>query len=141
MTHITADQKQQIADLRAAGVSFVKIAQQTGIPKGTCKTIFYKDRPPAQPSVKGKNGQFRSAAPRTVPGRRPANGIEAASDKARAAACRARRKERMAQLAGNLQAANDGELANLLVLAVRTGDTNMVKGITSELHTRYCAKT
>jgi len=37
MTHITQSQKQQIADLRAAGVSFVEIAAQTGIRVNGCR--------------------------------------------------------------------------------------------------------
>jgi hypothetical protein len=134
VTHITQSQKQTIADLRAAGVSFVKIAQQTGIPMGTCKTLYYKDRPPAPPPKRAKGGQFKTRSPA---GRKP-EGATAQSDKARTAACRARKRERMVQLAGNLSAANDGELVALLAQAIRTGDS-MVQGIVSELHTRHCA--
>lgn len=124
MTHITQSQKQQIADLRAAGVSFVKIAQQTGIPMGTCKTIFYKDRPPAPPPKRAKGGQFKTRHPA---GRKPA-GTTAQSDKQRAAACRARKRERLVQLAGDLGAATDTELVAMLAQAIRTGD-GVVKAI------------
>ena len=43
----------------------------------------------------------------------------------------------MVQLAGNLSAATDTELATLLQSAIRTGD-NTVKAIVFELHGRYC---
>lgn len=138
MTHITVDQKQRIAALRAKNVSFVKISQQTGIPLGTCKTIFYKDRPAGASSFKSKDGKFKSAAPRTRPGRRPRDGLEAQSDKQRAAACRARKRERLAELVDNLGAATDGELVAMLAQAIRTGD-GTVKAIVNELYTRHCA--
>ena len=135
MTHITQSQKQQIADLRAAGVSFVKIAQQTGIPKGTCKTLFYKDRPPAAPATRTKTGQFKTRHPA---GRKPA-GTTAQSDKARAAACRARRKAHLDSLVSNLESATDSELTTLLQSAIRGGNDKATKAIISVLHGRYAA--
>lgn len=135
MAHITQSQKQTIADLRAAGVSFVRISQQTGIPMGTCKTLYYKDRPPAPPPKRAKGGQFKTRYPA---GRKPA-GATAQSDKARAAAYRQRKRERIAGLGGNLSNATDGELVALLAQAIHKGDTSMVQAIVSELHTRHCA--
>jgi hypothetical protein len=134
VTHVTQQQRAQIADLKAAGLSFVRIAQQTGIPMGTCKTLYYKDRPPAPPPKRAKGGQFKTRSPA---GRKPA-GATAQSDKARTAACRARKRERMVQLAGNLSAANDGELVAMLAQAIRSSDTSMVQAIVFELHGRYC---
>lgn len=134
MAHITATQKEEITRLRAAGVSFVKIAQQTGIPKGTCKTLYYKDRPPAPPPKRAKGGQFKARSPA---GRKPA-GTTAQSDKARAAAYRQRQRDRIAGLEGNLSDATDGELATLLVQAIRKGDDSRVQGIVIELHGRHC---
>lgn len=95
MAHINQSQKQTIADLRAAGVSFVKIAQQTGIPMGTCKTLYYDYRnnpPKGVSSVKAPDGKFRAQKPRTGPGRRPKNGIGAMTEADRAKAYRARKK-------------------------------------------------
>jgi hypothetical protein len=111
MAHITQSQKQTIADLRAAGVSFVKIAQRA------------------------KGGQFKTRSPA---GRKP-EGATAQSDKARAAAYRQRKRERIAGLGGNLSNATDGELVALLAQAIHKGDTSMVQAIVSELHTRHCA--
>ena len=139
MTHITQSQKQQIADLRDKGVSFVKIAQKTGIPMGTCKTLHYKDRPATTSSFKRKSGQFKSTAPRKGPGRRPANGIEATSDKQRAAACRERRKAHLDSLVSNLESATGTELATLLQSAIRGGDDKATKAIILELNGRYAA--
>jgi DNA-binding transcriptional MerR regulator len=136
LTHITQDQKDAINALREKNVSLRQIAKQLDLKLGTVKTIHYSGRPPAAKVVKARNGQFKSSV-RTGPGRRPANGLEAASDKQRAAACRERRRERMVQLAGNLSAATDTELATLLQSAIRTGD-NTVKAIVFELHGRYC---
>lgn len=95
MAHITQEQKQQIADLRAAGLSFVRISQQTGINQSTCKNVFYDYRNnPAKgvPSVKAPDGKFRAQKPRTGPGRRPKNGLAAQSDAERMKAYRARKK-------------------------------------------------
>lgn len=139
MTHITQSQKQQIADLRDKGVSFVRIAQQTGIPMGTCKTLFYKDRPATTSSFKSKDGKFKSTAPRSGPGRRPVNGIEAASDKQRAALYRARRKAHLDSLVLHLPGATDLELSALLANAIRSGDNKATKAIISTLHGRYAA--
>lgn len=135
MAHITATQKEEITRLRADGVSFVKISQQTGIPMGTCKTLFYKDRPPAPPPTRTKTGQLKS---RSSKGRKPENGKAAQSDKARAAACRARRKAHLDSLVSDLPGATDLELSALLATAIRSGDTSMVQAIVIELHTRHC---
>ena len=92
MTHVTQQQRAQIADLKAAGLSFVRIAQQTGINQSTCKNVFYKDNPAkVLPSVKAPDGKFRAQKPRT-PGRRPKNGFSAQTDAERMKAYRARKK-------------------------------------------------
>ena len=140
MTHITDSQKQQIAALRKQNVSFPKIALKTGIPQGTCKTLYYKDNPATASSFKSKDGKFKSTAPRSGPGRKPINGIEAQSDKARAAACRARRKERLAELAGDLSAATDADLVALLATTFKAGNESQVKDVVAVLHGRYCGK-
>lgn len=135
---ITDSQKQQIAALRGAGKSHRQIAKQLDLKLGTVKTIIYSNRPPSTaPVVKARNGQFKSAAPRQGPGRRPANGIEAASDKARAAAYRARKRAQRAELTP--ETAADSDLAAMLTSAMRKGDTRMVNAIVSELHGRHCA--
>jgi len=136
MTHITQQQRQQIADLRSKGVSFVKISQQTGIPMGTAKTIFYKDRPPSPPPTRTKTGQLKS---RSSKGRKPENGKAAQSDKARAAACRARKRERLAELAGNPCDARDAELVALLTSLIGGSEIAKTKAIILELYTRHCA--
>ena len=141
MAHITAEQKHAIAALREKNVSFRQIAKQLDIKLGTVKTLYYSGRPPAAPVVKARNGQFISSAPRprSGPGRRPVNGIEAASDKQRAAACRARRKAHLDSLVSNLESATGTELTTLLQSAIRGGDDKPTKAIISVLHGRYAA--
>ncbi|MBK7001832.1 MAG: sigma-70 family RNA polymerase sigma factor [Rhodoferax sp.] len=134
MAHITAQQKDAINALRSKGVSHRQIAKQLNLKLGTVKTIIYSGRPPSAPTTRTKTGQFKTRSPA---GRKPA-GTTAQSDKARTAACRERKRERLVQLAGDLPNAKDAELAAMLVLAIRTGSTSMVKGIASVLYTRHC---
>ena len=134
MTHITDSQKQQIADLRAARVSFRQIAKQTGIPLGTCKTLYYKDHPPSAPVVRTKNGQFKT---RSKAGRKPVGSMPA-SDKARQAAYRQRQRERLQALPDNHHSTSDRDLVQLLALAVRNQGTDQIKRIVTALHGRYC---
>lgn len=136
-SRITDSQKQQIATLRAAGKSHRQIAKELSMPLGSVKGIIYAGKPPSTPATRTKTGQFKTRSPA---GRKPA-GATAQTDKARAAACRQRKRKRMVQLAGDLGAGTDVELAALLVQAIRTGDSGMVQSIVRELHGRHCAKT
>jgi hypothetical protein len=141
MTHVTQQQRAQIADLKAAGLSFVRISQQTGINQSTCKNVFYRDNPASASSFKSKDGKFRTTAPRSGPGRKPRDGLEAASDKQRAAEYRARRKAHLDSLVSNLESATDADLVALLETTFKAGNEAQVKDVVAVLHGRYCGKT